>query len=234
MLVSHDHKFIFLKTRKTAGSSIELLLQPYCAAPGVKVPETEFLSSRHGIIGAITGPKERLRRETPWFRPIYYHHMPAREIADRIGRKKFAAYHKISSVRNPFDRMVSYFHFHFARRGIALSDLDFATVRKRFREFVQADHWNDDSEVVMLDGRYVIDTAIRQEKLLDDLSSLGARLGLAIDSPSLPHSKDLRALRAGRATGDYFDPDLTDIVRQRMRWVFDNFDYPETPMALNA
>ncbi len=53
MLVSHDYKFIFLKTRKTAGSSIELLLRPCCAAPGVKVPETEFLSSRHGIIGAI-------------------------------------------------------------------------------------------------------------------------------------------------------------------------------------
>ena len=30
MLVSHDYKFIFIKTKKTAGSSLETFLKPFC------------------------------------------------------------------------------------------------------------------------------------------------------------------------------------------------------------
>ena len=36
-LVSHDQRFIFLKTRKTAGSSIESYLMPWCLPPGVTI-----------------------------------------------------------------------------------------------------------------------------------------------------------------------------------------------------
>ena len=51
-LVSHKHQFVFLKTRKTAGTSIEMLLEPFCAPPGhVPVERTEGMVTPHGVIG---------------------------------------------------------------------------------------------------------------------------------------------------------------------------------------
>ena len=40
MIVSHRHRFIFLKTRKTAGTSIELFLFPHCGAEDIVTPLT--------------------------------------------------------------------------------------------------------------------------------------------------------------------------------------------------
>ena len=50
--VSHSHKFIFLKTRKTAGTSIEMLLEPLCTEPNSVVTEERATSiTRQGIVG---------------------------------------------------------------------------------------------------------------------------------------------------------------------------------------
>src|SRR5689334_7330747 len=42
MIVSHTHKFIFLKTKKTAGTSIELALSELCGPADVITPLTEI------------------------------------------------------------------------------------------------------------------------------------------------------------------------------------------------
>jgi len=38
MIISHKHKFIFIKTRKTAGSSFELMLSTICGPDDVLTP----------------------------------------------------------------------------------------------------------------------------------------------------------------------------------------------------
>lgn len=51
MIISHKHKFIFIKTRKTAGSSIELALSRYCGENDVITPigeKSERLRSQEG------------------------------------------------------------------------------------------------------------------------------------------------------------------------------------------
>src|ERR1044072_9375465 len=42
MIVSHEHKFIFLKTKKTAGTSIELALSALCDERDVITPLAEI------------------------------------------------------------------------------------------------------------------------------------------------------------------------------------------------
>ena len=42
MIVSHEHKFIFLKTKKTAGTSVELALTELCGPDDVITPLTEI------------------------------------------------------------------------------------------------------------------------------------------------------------------------------------------------
>ena len=41
MIISHEHKFIFLKTKKTAGTSIELALSQLCGPDDVIPPITD-------------------------------------------------------------------------------------------------------------------------------------------------------------------------------------------------
>ena len=56
MIVSHTHKFIFLKTKKTAGTSIELALSELCGPDDVITPLTEIdEAQRAGLLGRIAG-----------------------------------------------------------------------------------------------------------------------------------------------------------------------------------
>jgi hypothetical protein len=42
MIVSHEHKFIYLKTKKTAGTSIELALSRLCGPDDIITPLTKI------------------------------------------------------------------------------------------------------------------------------------------------------------------------------------------------
>jgi len=49
MIISHEHKFIFLKTKKTAGTSIELALSELCGLDDVITPLTTVDETRTAI-----------------------------------------------------------------------------------------------------------------------------------------------------------------------------------------
>lgn len=38
MIISHRYRFIFLKTRKTGGTSVEIALSPFCSADDIITP----------------------------------------------------------------------------------------------------------------------------------------------------------------------------------------------------
>ena len=53
MIVSHKYRFIFLKTKKTAGTSIELALTKLCSEDDIVTPLTEVdEAARAGGMGA--------------------------------------------------------------------------------------------------------------------------------------------------------------------------------------
>lgn len=123
MIISHRHKFIFIKTQKTAGTSIEIALSKYCG------PED--------IISRISSVDEKLRRSlgypgsqncykswhefnsADWYRQLvkfrrpkkYYNHMPAWLIRDYIGEKIWNSYYKFCFERNPWDKAVSLYYW---------------------------------------------------------------------------------------------------------------------------
>ena len=73
MIISHKYRFIFIKLRKTAGTSLEIALSGICG--------------KDDIITPISAEDEEIRRE-PGFRSAqnyiadeaFYNHMPAAEI----------------------------------------------------------------------------------------------------------------------------------------------------------
>jgi len=52
MIISHKHKFIFIKTRKTAGTSIEIFLSQFCGKNDTLTPigEGESLRKEQDIV----------------------------------------------------------------------------------------------------------------------------------------------------------------------------------------
>ena len=91
MIVSHAHKFIFLKTKKTAGTSIELALTELCGPEDVITPLTEIDEAKRAggrcaqnwRLHGWWGSKRPLFKRR-WFKFTaadygFYNHMPAAE-----------------------------------------------------------------------------------------------------------------------------------------------------------
>jgi hypothetical protein len=225
VMVSHLYKFIFLKTRKTAGTSVEMFLEPFCAPPGHSVQEQSgALISEFGVVGQRLRPARTAQgRETIW-----RNHAEARDIKQALGRETWRKYVKLTSVRNPFDRMVSAFHW-MGRKQAALDRQSFDLTRAQFRDFVLSGDMPDDLPIVHIGSRFVIDDTVRYETLQSDLQRLGGKLGFDPAATCLPLTKETSSLRQGRGYWDYYDTATTQAVQRQMAWVFDHYDYPPVP-----
>ena len=107
MLISHRKRFIYTKTVKTAGTSVESYFEPYCMREGewsFTHARPEYVSET-GIIGIRSGEPLELQGATWW------NHMPARTIRALIGEEIWNDYFKFCVVRNPFDAMVSAYRY---------------------------------------------------------------------------------------------------------------------------
>jgi hypothetical protein len=239
-LVSFAHDFVYLRTRKTASTSTEMYLQPFCMPPGHEV--TEFnprqIISEFGIVGRRLGnapvPAWKrfeltarrhlgLRNWTP--------HMTAQQVRDWLEPAFWNRALKISSVRNPFARVVSEFYWEIEKDG-APPEQDAAALIRRFRRRIRKGRFQDDRDIVMIDGHFVPDVLIRQEYIADDLAALVERLGLDPSKTSLPVTKKTKSSEAAARPplADFYNDETAEILRARYAWAFEHGNYsPEVP-----
>ena len=163
MLVSHRHGFIYIKTVKTAGTSVERALEPFCRDSPDDPAGTETAAGIVGLRGdGVAGARWR-------------HHMPARAIRRELGAKTWRRYLKICNIRNPWDKTVSWFH----HRHPALAEAPPDAVIAAFRGWLATtDRLGQDFGKYTLAGRPVADVHIRYGALDSDFAALCARLGL--------------------------------------------------------
>lgn len=226
VLVCHKHEFIFLKTRKTAGTSVEMVLEKLCLPEGSESVELRPASvTEYGVVG------RRGLKHKPygWHRPLrlteWSDHIAASSVKRRIGTKAWNRYRKFTTVRNPFDRMVSYFHF----QQRPDSSEEFSSIRAHFHNYVRQCKWRNDRRVVQVNGRFIIDRAIRFEALANDFRDLVVEENLPVDPNGMPMTKSMAKSRKKYDVPDYYDKELIELVKKRMSWVFDHFDYPLEP-----
>jgi len=183
VLVSHTHRFIYLKTKKTASTSVEGFFEPYCVADPAKeiVQYRDEEISDTGIVGCRLGRAERARA-------TYHAHMGAWDLLKALGLRRWRAYCKFTTVRNPFDKTVSEFLYR-NRNKPDLITCPMDERRGHFSDWLATYKLPSDRYIYAIAGRPIVQGVIRYERLGDDILRICKLLGIAPDLNRLPGFK---------------------------------------------
>lgn len=153
-------------------------------------------------------------------------HMTAREIRGIVPRDTWDAYFKFAFVRNPWDRLVSWYHMcvqvtdpnPFSRyvRDVAPTFEDFVT--KATTGMGERTTRNQLDYVADERGAVIVDYVGRYETLAADFGHVCRRFGLAAELPHVNTS-------AHRDYRDYYTAATRDIVAQRFARDIEHFGY---------
>ena len=228
MIISHQHRFVFVKTRKTAGTSIEVLLGKIAGPDAVVTPIDPPVAGHNPRNYRIARSKPR--RLASWVRhptrdprrlPEYYNHMTARGIRSYLGAERWDSYYKFCFERNPWEKAVSRYYFAKGR-----GEFD-----GTFREFVlTAGDLPSDFDIYSIDGANVaVDFVGRYEHLADDLRQVLDRLGI---DQEVSLSREKGNFRPADATVDtMFDDEMSARIEAAFAREIRAFGY-SAPQAL--
>ena len=217
MIVSHLHRFIYIKTKKTASSSIEAALSTLCGPDDVITPASEEIVRefegerkaqnfrlRHPLVPKRPLLKRLLLRPERYYHPSigYYEHMPAWRVKAYLGEAVWASYFKFTFDRNPWDRQVSWYRFKTRKLDPKPSFAEFMANARRA--------YVDNYELYTVDGAVAVDFVGAYERLDADFASVLDRVGLA-GRTALP-----RLNRTSKEAGyrSYYDDRLRDLVAE--------------------
>jgi hypothetical protein len=187
MIASFSHDFVFVKTRKVGGTSLEIVLSSWCEGRDICTP----IPAEDEAIRAGFGGKARNFRAAGGV--SFYNHMPARDIREALPGLWSRAF-KFSVDRHPYEKVVSRAWWNIGRRGGSpdaelAAEIDTAIETKSYLNF----------PLYCEAGRVIVDEVWRYEEMWERLAALGQRLGKAI--PDVPprakggHRRDRRPAR---------------------------------------
>jgi len=231
MIISHKHKFIFLKTKKTAGTSLEIVLSRYTGEDDVlTLLGTEDAALRKRVGGrpaqnywgaraafsfsawkswiSSLGYRARTGRCDRSLFPLepYRQHMDAASVRAKVGKDVWESYYKFSVERNPWDRAVSNFHWKAFR-----IDRDMT-----FREFVLGGHaltLPRNFDIYSIRGIPQADRVLDYHNLNKELPSLFDELGLPGEAVDLMQTTRAKGqFRPDTGYRDYYDHDTQKVI----------------------
>jgi len=183
MIVSHKHKFIFIKPRKVAGTSFEIALSKFLSEGDIITPisrNDEEIRQNLGFIGprnfnfklvdlfSKDKPATLFKRDLPL---KFYNHIPAKLVRSRLPAHVWRDYRKISLVRNPWDRAVSIFFWKNTKRDRKPKLKNFTTYFSKNPHLLEINYPN-----YRIDGAEIVDTFLRYEHFEEDMLKLEAEI----------------------------------------------------------
>ncbi len=207
MIISHSHKFIFIKTHKTAGSSIETALAKFCTKNDVITPMESNVDSHiprnyHGqrwlekFYAKSRFTRKVINRHSPLLHTWYYEHMPAVRVRDLIGKEIWDNYFKFCFERNPWDKVVSYYLWKKYGQKRRMPDFKTYIMQKSHR-------LPQDAQLYIDEGNVIVDRIYNFHKLAIDFSELCLQLKLPADTPLSNEKTGIKIDRSPYM--DYFD-----------------------------
>jgi hypothetical protein len=198
-MISFQKGFLFVHIPKTAGNSIQSALRDYSEDQLVALRNEQDGIERFGL----RNPKYKIRK-----------HSKLSEYHDALGEEQFLTLYKFTCVRNPWDRMVSYY--------FTPTQNPETWNRKKFRaviskavsvaDYLQLDNGGKDPFAN-------VDYIMRFENLADDFRAVCTAIG--ISPATLPvYNRSSREHYA-----KYYDDELREFVRTRFAVEIARFNY---------
>jgi hypothetical protein len=245
MIVSHLRKFVFLKSRKTAGTSLEIALSRYCGPDDVLTPINTDEPLRLELTGkrpqhyarplASLSPRQMYRHLVKGRKvEVFTEHMTAVAARQRLGPRIWDEYFKFTIVRNPFDRMLSRYFWSMQVRPGNRDVYGIETLDQflRYRPECVNENW-----LIYTQGdRLLVDDVVRFERLEDDLARISERIGLDHnlyeDMKPIRAKSDFRPANGGRQTErGMIGPAEAEIIRSLCAKEIETFNYSVPELA---
>lgn len=194
MIINHKYKFIYLKTRKTASTSIEIALSKFCdkndiITPLIKKDEKmrkakEFARPAncrvplhyYGIIDFINAVRKRKLKH-------FSNHKTAHYVKKYVDKEIWNNYYKFTFERNPFDKAVSLYYYAKKREQTNGSGLGISEYLKK-APIHALSNWS----IYTIKDRIAVDFVGKYENLEEDLKTVKKNIGLP-DDIQLPKAK---------------------------------------------
>ena len=221
MIISHSHKFIFIKSFKTAGTSVEAALSNYCSGNDIVTPLNDYRHTRDEngrFIHKSMNAEEFIQLNLPNLQ-----HVEALTIRSKVTPEAWKSYFKFSIARNPWDRAVSYFFWDKRRDaalrpkkkfyhylGVPFNELD--ELKRVFSSYIKTATWPNNDRFYTIDDELCTDFIIRYESLTEDYSEVCKKLGLP--NATLPRLKGGNRKQRYHYS-DYYDEESMAIVAEK-------------------
>ena len=206
MIISHKHKYIFVKTSKVAGTSTEIFFEKISFSVKEQHRSPEIINE-DGIVGFRGTQKDQIEQNVTW-----YNHMSLPNIKKILNNDKiFNEYFKFSITRNPWDRVVSAYH-HFCPQS-------------SFNKYIA--NGKIIGPIAPAFGDFIDDVFfIKFENLQEDIEYVCKKLGLNYDMSNLGlYKKEHRASSRHKHYTEYYDNETKQIVAEKYARDIEYFGY---------
>jgi hypothetical protein len=198
-MISLQKRFLFVHIPKTAGNSIQSVLRDYSEDEVVALRSEQDGVERFGL----RNPKYELKK-----------HSRLAEYRDALGNDEFRDLYKFTCVRNPWDRMVSYY-FTPTQNTTAWDAGKFRKIIVKALPVEDYLRLNERDNDPFENVNYII----RFENLADDFRTVCA--ALTISPTTLPQYNRSNREHFSR----YYNDELRELVRARFASEIERFGY---------
>ena len=198
-MISFQKRFLFIHIPKTAGNSIQSVLRDYSEDQLVALRKEQDGIERFGL----RNPNYKIRK-----------HSTLREYRDTLGDEQFRKLYRFTCVRNPWDRMVSYY-FTPTQSAESWDRKKFCGIVSKVVSIADYLRLNEIEQDPFANVNYIM----RFENLADDFRTLCKQLKIL--PATLPQYN--RSTREHYSR--YYDSELREFVRTRFAAEIERFGY---------